>query len=331
MKRNISVENAMCAICDESNSSHMYQVVEHEYPDTTDDLFSIHRCNTCNLFFLNPRPSHNELETIYPPNYYAFSLSESTSNKSPLNAKRISDFFERRRIKRIINLFHPSTVESVLDIGCGDGSDLDMFRDVLGIEVLTVGIEPSRAAAESASSRGHDVYVGTFPGDFPIKEKFDLIWSKHVIEHVASPAEFLRQIGSLLNEDGLVVLDTPNTDSPLRKLFGKHWGGWHTPRHWYLFDPPTIGVLAKKTGFDVCQNLQLPINAFWVWSLHSLIFKSNRRLADKYLNPSTSSTSGGLMLILMILFHILELLLRLVFRKTGQMRVVLKKSKSLTS
>jgi SAM-dependent methyltransferase len=325
VKTNIQKDAATCVICESSSSECVYTVFEHEYPDTTSDEFFIHRCLSCGLWFLNPRPSVEELETIYPSNYYAFSLVESGDDSSHVNAKKISNYFEASRIKKLITKCAGGVPDSVLDIGCGDGADLDLFRNVFGPKLKTFGIEPAKVAAELARERGHRVETGLFPGEYFDNENFDIIWSKHVIEHVASPQDFLGRCRELLSENGLIILDTPNTDSPLRRLFGRHWGGWHTPRHWYLFDPATVALLAKKSGLSVVRIYQMPINVYWIWGLHSLLFYRYRKLADRVFNPSIAATAGGKTLVLMVMFQVFELILKILFRKTSQMRVVLRR------
>jgi SAM-dependent methyltransferase len=325
MKTNLQKDAASCVICESSSSECVYTVFEHEYPDTTSDDFFFHRCLSCGLWFLNPRPSEEELGIIYPSNYYAFSLVESGDGSRQINAKKISNYFEASRIKKVVSNFLDCAPESVLDVGCGDGSDLDLFRNVFGPKLKTFGIEPSNVAAELARRRGHLVETGLFPGKFFDNQKFDIIWSKHVIEHVASPQKFLENCRELLGEDGIIILDTPNTDSPLRKLFGRHWGGWHTPRHWYLFDPTTMGLLAKKNGLSVVAIYQMPINTYWIWGIHSSLFHRHRKFADRVFNPSTATTAGGRTLVLISLFQGFELILKMLFRKTSQMRVVMRR------
>ncbi len=46
-----------------------------------------------------------------------------------------------------------------------------------------------------------------------------------VIEHLSNPIEFLNVLKSYLNEDGLLLIATPDRGSFLAKLLGKKW--WH--------------------------------------------------------------------------------------------------------
>lgn len=327
MKSEISKSAAICVICGPSKSRELFTVREHEYPDTTDDSFFIHECSTCGLIFLNPRPSEDELPTIYPSNYYAFDLVKSDSKNSKISVRSISGWFELRRILSILKVHGKQQAKSVYDIGCGDGSDLDTFRRILGPNIMTAGIDMSSVAVDRARLRGHDVQAGLFSSELRTSEKFDVVISKHVIEHVEDPLGFLVKAGSLIADGGLLIIDTPNVDSPLRKIFGRHWGGWHTPRHWYLFSPKTIRDLADRAGLRVVGVQHMPINTFWVWGLHSFFFERNRKLADKLFDPVGINTAGLWGVISLSIFQGFEIILKFFSRKTSQMRVVLTNGK----
>ncbi|MCQ4503837.1 methyltransferase domain-containing protein, partial [Vibrio parahaemolyticus] len=47
--------------------------------------------------------------------------------------------------------------------------------------------------------------------------RFDLVTSLEVIEHVSDPAGFVRGLAEALNDDGLLILSTPNR-TPLSRL-----------------------------------------------------------------------------------------------------------------
>src|ERR1051326_4670497 len=58
--------------------------------------------------------------------------------------------FMRENAEWLSTSFPPGTRPRALEIGCGDGSFLDMLRDRFDVE----GVEPSRAAAELAHKKG---------------------------------------------------------------------------------------------------------------------------------------------------------------------------------
>jgi len=274
--------------------------------------------------YLDPRPDGSELDCIYPKNYYAFDTADSVASTGLLNVKSVSRIFEARRLKSLLSKEHPRLIETVFDIGCGDGYHLDIFKSALDGSVRTCGIEMSEKAAKSARSRGHEVECGLFEDFSTDRLMADLVFSSHVIEHVADPRLFLNKSKSLLNHDGIIVIDTPNVDGILRKLFGRHWGGWHTPRHWYLFNPRSISELATQCGLEVVRIDFLPINMYWVWGLHSVLFDRHRRLADKFFDPVGAEKSGISGIVLLAVFQVFELFLKLVTRSTSQMRIVIR-------
>jgi hypothetical protein len=68
------------------------------------------------------------------------------------------------------------------------------------------------------------------------------------------------------------VIVTDNTDTPSFTLFRRrHWGGYHWPRHWYLFDPASLRSLGARAGFEVVEvaTTLSPVN--WVYSFHNLL------------------------------------------------------------
>jgi hypothetical protein len=51
----------------------------------------------------------------------------------------------------------------------------------------------------------------------------------------------------------------------------RHWGGYHFPRHWYLFDATSMRKLAAHTGLavDELDTMVSPVN--WVYSLRNAL------------------------------------------------------------
>lgn len=329
MKSHIETVHVACDTCGADDTRLVATAIDHEYPDTTDDEFTFVQCTRCNLIYLNPRPAVSELPTIYPPNYFAFDLADTGDAGSKLSVKGISHHFEKRRFRKLLSqaaILDDGRTLSVFDVGCGDGFSLDLFRDVLGPDTLTAGVEMSDAAALRASERGHNVVAGLFEETDLDNQTFDVIFSSHVIEHVASPSAFLDKIHNMLRPDGVVILDTPNVGSTQRKLFGRYWGGWHTPRHWNLYDDQTLTVLAQNRGFTVSRIMFMPINIFWIWGFHSALFARHRKLADALFDPAGISKRGFTGVALVGFFQVVEMAMKLVFPKTAQMRVIMHRS-----
>ena len=100
---------------------------------------------------------------------------------------------------------------SVLEVGCGDGVFLDACQS-RGIEAT--GLELNPAAACAARGRGHRVVVGAveeLSAGHP--DFFDAVCAFQVLEHVAEPGSFLRQMTKMVKPGGHLILAVPNRDS----------------------------------------------------------------------------------------------------------------------
>ena len=102
--------------------------------------------------------------------------------------------------------------------------------------------------------------------------RYDFAILIQTIEHVGDPAAVLRAIRRVLRPGGRVLVVTDNTgslDFTIAKR--RHWGGYHFPRHWYLFDADSLRRLATHTGFSVDEldTMVSPVN--WVYSLRNAL------------------------------------------------------------
>ena len=124
---------------------------------------------------------------------------------------------------------------SVLEVGCGSGDRLALLQQK-GWTVLGQDIDPK--AAQYAASK-HQLKIFSMPVDeLPIEPKsMDAIVLSHVIEHVHEPQLMVQQILKYLKPNGVIVLITPNSNSFIRKLFGRFWIHTEHPRHLILFNP----------------------------------------------------------------------------------------------
>jgi len=55
-----------------------------------------------------------------------------------------------------------------------------------------------------------------------------------------------------------------------------YWGGYHIPRHFYLFDASTLSRLLVEQGFEVVSVRSILSPAFWVYSVHNALADSPR-------------------------------------------------------
>jgi SAM-dependent methyltransferase len=131
---------------------------------------------------------------------------------------------------------------AILEVGCGDGWLLRRLRDLGFTDVL--GIDPSRAAR----GRAEDFLVsGYFPQDMPashLNRKFDLVISRHVLEHIENPRPFVAALAAALTTNGQLWLEVPDLDSTLARGL---WSNFYQ-LHCNYFSAVTLDQMAATAG-----------------------------------------------------------------------------------
>ena len=193
-------------------------------------------CKDCGLVFINPRPSQKELVDYYNNNYQVNKRRYLGRKKKWLNiVKLIKKHIDHGRL---------------LEIGCSYGLFLKTAKNS-GFEVK--GIEISDDAVRHAKEKFElDVVCGDLQNILKeISSGFDIICMWHTIEHLIDPDKTFRMLRNQLNDNGLLVLTTPNVKSlPARRL-GMFWEWVNPPKHLFLFDNNTISRLLEEQGYKI--------------------------------------------------------------------------------
>lgn len=287
--KSLEMVSVKCCVCDGENAVKIGGGEDFEYR-TSDDSFSAMQCRTCGLVYLNPRPDISEFETIYPSNYHAFDFSEEDFGivykiRSRLEANRVLSWCRDL----------PDDAR-ILDVGCGDGFHLNLLTEYGKKSWQLEGIDIDKRAVEMALNRNLNVKLGTIDDIKNERENvYDFAFTVQTIEHIEKPFEFLAAIEKVLKKGGKLVVVTDNTDSFDFKIFkNSHWGGYHFPRHWNLFNKKNLAQLGEKAGFQTKKitTQVTPVN--WVYSFHNRFVdqKKPQWLIDQFTLKSTISLSA---------------------------------------
>jgi SAM-dependent methyltransferase len=258
-----------CCLCGVEDGMPVAVGEDFEY-HTSRDAFVAMRCGECGLVYLNPRPADSELDRIYPGSYHAFQFNAENFGL----AHRVRSRLEARRLLSYCK--HLGDMARILDVGCGDGFHLRLLSEYGCRTWKLEGVDASERAVQAARDSGLDVHLGTLESaDLPANA-YDLMLLIATIEHVANPSAVLKAAARLLKPGGHVVVVTDNTATLDFRLFGtRHWGGYHFPRHWNLFDKRSLRLLAEHAGLEVetLSTALSPVN--WVYSIRN-------RLVDRH-------------------------------------------------
>ncbi|RNL66365.1 class I SAM-dependent methyltransferase [Zhongshania marina] len=196
----------------------------------------LHRCANCSLLHVHPMPAADELLRYY-----------QDYHKTPQYTRKLKSK-QRRAKKRIWSLKRLTKGSKFLDVGCNAGFAVEAARS-LGLEAC--GIDLDEASIKFARQQ--------YPmGDFrkisaqdlaASAERFDIIYCCEVIEHLAEPHSFVDALYTLLNENGVLFLTTPDIAHFSVQQNLLEWTAVRPPEHLLYFSKPALTALLEAHHF----------------------------------------------------------------------------------
>ena len=207
----------------------------------TNEKVSNYICLDSGLIFNNDGARGNE-EEFYEEEYDLHNENDLSEFKYLSNEGYLGIY------DNILNFIKPkiSSLRSgnILDIGCGKGLLLRNFS-LRYPKWNLFGIEPSKKASlyHKRIIPSADIHNGGFEDAIFEKNKFDVIFSNGVLEHVPKPLEFLKFTRNLLKEEGICFIGVPNFKNNPVDMF--------TYDHLSRFTTDTLEGLFNLTGFNI--------------------------------------------------------------------------------
>jgi len=140
-----------------------------------------------------------------------------------------------------------------LDVGCNDGALMEALkRHGYG---FVAGVEPNAAAAALAVKAGHMVYrdfLSPALAERIVAERgvFDVLYLRHVAEHIGELASFFAALRRLLGEGGLLVIELPEVEAGFAR--GNPAILWE--EHVSYFTEPLAAYLLALYGFRILER-----------------------------------------------------------------------------
>jgi SAM-dependent methyltransferase len=148
-------------------------------------------------------------------------------------------------LPEVLRLHPQAPGAKVLDVGCGQGLALELFRDA-GLDAVGITLGPD---AEVCRSKGLNAVEMDFAFlDFP-DASFDLVWCRHAIEHSIFPFFTLFELHRVLKPGGALYLEVPAPDT----------GPGHqtNPNHYSVLGRSMWLELIRRAGFPEPKVLEM--------------------------------------------------------------------------
>jgi len=127
------------------------------------------------------------------------------------------DYMDQLSIEREIEIIkqYPVNGKSVLEVGCGSGYSTERLIKIFpDYEV----IEPSQKNISLLKQKISNIIChNVLLEDFSSKRKYDYIFFLNIIEHVEDPIESLKALTSIVKDEGLIFISSPNCMSLNRR------------------------------------------------------------------------------------------------------------------
>jgi 2-polyprenyl-3-methyl-5-hydroxy-6-metoxy-1,4-benzoquinol methylase len=228
-------------------------------PHLTVNGFTLVRCATCGLIYVNPMPDAETLRAHYSnPAYFAGQADQGYADYTAMH-KALHPHFERRLDQLAARRPPPGRL---LDFGCADGFFLQLAR-ARGWQIS--GVELSAEMAQTASAT-LGIPVATDLAALPAGD-FDAITLWEVVEHLPAPLDTLRTFYKRLRPGGVLMLSTPNTGHWQAQRRPDLWISYRPPSHLLYFTARTLTDALERAGFtqvSVERTMPLPPLPGWL-------------------------------------------------------------------
>lgn len=143
-----------------------------------------------------------------------------------------------------------NTYARILDIGCGQGPALDIFRNK-GYK-NAVGVTLNDEDVKICRTNGHDVHKmdQSFLG-FP-DNSFNFVWARHVIEHSIFPYFTLSEFARILVSGGFLYLEVPAPETSCHHE--------NNPNHYSVLNRGSWTSLLGRCSFKLVEDVHFRFN-----------------------------------------------------------------------
>lgn len=141
--------------------------------------------------------------------------------------------------KRTLKFVNPRKNSSILDVGCGTGSLLDLFDDKFKLYGTDISIEMLKIARKKLGKKAKFKLISVEKLDY--KNKFDYIFSTEAFHHFTDHNTAMRNFYNALKNNGTLVIVDLN--------FGKFFN-WI----FHIIEPGNTKMFSKKEFYRLFKD-----------------------------------------------------------------------------
>jgi 2-polyprenyl-3-methyl-5-hydroxy-6-metoxy-1,4-benzoquinol methylase len=218
---------------------------------------------------VTPLPTKEEVNEYFREKYYQDNISLQYTQKYSED-EIVFKHNKHYVAERIINKFRNKKMESLIDVGCGEGYLLDYFYrhnwKVTGTDASSYAIKQHNPHLISFFHEG-DLY-DVLKKISSENQYFDVIFLLEVLYHTIDPKYVIELLKKLMNKNSLLIISSANNYSPYQLkllesgMIDKDY--WFTPPdHLQYFTLPSLSNLLQDCGLKIkFSYADFPIELF---------------------------------------------------------------------
>lgn len=202
--------------------------------------FTLERCGGCGHVFQNPRLRPEGLGFYYRDAYDGLGAASAEM----VFATGLDSYLGRARI--IAPFTQP---KAWLDVGAGHAHFCAVAGEAWPDTVFD-GLDQGAGIAE-ARRRGWiaTAYRAEFRDLAPeLAGRYDVVSMHHYLEHTTDPLAELDAAARMLPPGGHLLIELPDPEWPLRRLFGQYWMPWFQPQHLHMMPLANLTAALSERG-----------------------------------------------------------------------------------
>jgi cyclopropane fatty-acyl-phospholipid synthase-like methyltransferase len=232
----------------------------------------------------------SERTTDYRGRLYRSYVTTHLGTYRPVNAATMER--DRRLFSALYRRLLPARRDArILEIGCGSGSFLHFLKAEGYVDITGIDVSEEQVAVARSAGVGDIEAADALPylDDHPAA--YDLIVAFDVIEHFSKDEalRFLDGVHNALRSGGVVLLRTPNADSPFHS-----WIRYADFTHELAFTPASIRQVLRATGFTDIRVMPLePYVHGPASAARWLLWKAVKQLIKLYMLIEQGTAGSG--------------------------------------
>lgn len=231
-------ENIKCNLCNSNKNKEIYSSIQ--YLDTLGEVeIKLNICLNCNFIYQNPQLTYDALMQHYNQNSSGNIHREYNKNDRATKLMKEREDFLSEFISN-------SNIETICDIGGGNGYFLSNLK--MNSDIERILIEPSNAILQNNDYKITKIKQSVEDIEVQNYKRMDMLMCISALEHFKNPSQIIEKFNKLLNDEGFLFIEVPNSLRPYDTL-----GEFYIYEHLNHFTFETLQLLLNKHNFYVVK------------------------------------------------------------------------------